>query len=516
MDGRKDDAGKPRPSLVLDSMARAIARVVDVAEYGARKYAPDNWLQVPDGIKRYTDAGLRHQQAHALGEVNDPESGLPHLAHAAWCVLAVLELQERQEMQEALGVSVPARAADEQEKINAAMRELLGERVQAGHSGAASRSVWRELSPYLPCNSFRRMVDAAEGAELTEVVRQLRKCPDARTAMDLHGLRVHRVGMGVRCTAPDGAELFTGLGPIKGWAKAGRRALRAYAEARLGTANEELRQFVLINVKDPRAYLTALREGLLWVERRTPGIISIRDRSKQKLREIHGVDLADAWKRLRQMPDVDRLMHQITARFLATGGTRLRPATPKRVDGTEIGGPENLGGVGGPLRTSYVGEVRQVAAAAELDAQLEELTKAHPDRRFEQARRARKLTVRKDRFGGVISVILLNVRSAGMTVTTAFAELANSRFIDALLTEALKGVDHAVAYWQDQLRKDPICADGLMDGWLTVRREGRAIRVRVDRSRFVPLLAPLDTYVAYHRSPAALLAWVHNVRPRTP
>ena len=419
MDGRKDDAGKPRPSLVLDSMARAIARVVDVAAFGARKYAPDNWLQLPDGIKRYTDAGLRHLQAHALGEVNDSESGLPHLAHAAWCVLAVLELQERQEMQEAPGVSVPARAADEQEKINAAMRELLRERVQAGHSGAASRSVWRELSPYLPCNSFRRMVDAAEGAELTEAVRQLRKCPDARTAMDLHGLRVHRVGMGVRCTAPDGAELFTGLGPIKGWAKAGRCALRAYTESKRSGAAEELRKLILINVKDPRAYLTALDEGLLWVERKTPGIISIKDRSKQKLREIHGTDLADAWKRLRQMPDGDRRMHQITARLPATGGTRLRPPTPEQW---------------------------------------------------------------------------------------------------ATLAEALKGVDHGVAYWRDQLRKDPICADGLMDGWLTVRREGRAIRVRVDRGWFARMLVPLplDTYVRYHRSPAALIKWVHDVRPCAP
>lgn len=318
MDGRKDDAGKPRPTLVLNSMARAIARVIDVAEYGARKYAPDNWLQVPDGIKRYTDAGLRHRQAHALGEVNDPESGLPHLAHAAWCALAVLELQERERGR-------PAAAAAEQEEISAAMRVLLADRVRAGYSGAglSMRAVWRNLTS---------AVAGAADVELAEAVRQLRKCPDARTAMDLHGLRVHRVGMGVRCTAPDGAELFTGLGPIKGWAKAGRCALRAYAESKRSGAAEELRKLIRINVKDPRAYLTALDEGLLWVERKTPGIISIKDRSKQKLREIHGTDLADAWKRLRQMPDVDRLMDQITARFPASGGTRLRhdvrPCTP--------------------------------------------------------------------------------------------------------------------------------------------------------------------------------------------
>lgn len=94
-EGHKDDAGKPRPTLVLRSMANALQQVVQVAEYGAKKYSPDNWLQVPDAEQRYTDAMLRHQQAHLRGERVDPESGLPHMAHAAWCALAVLELMLR-------------------------------------------------------------------------------------------------------------------------------------------------------------------------------------------------------------------------------------------------------------------------------------------------------------------------------------------------------------------------------------------------------------------------------------
>jgi hypothetical protein len=35
---------------------------------------------------------MRHLLAQAAGEINDPESGLPHAAHAAWNALAVLEL----------------------------------------------------------------------------------------------------------------------------------------------------------------------------------------------------------------------------------------------------------------------------------------------------------------------------------------------------------------------------------------------------------------------------------------
>jgi len=95
-DGRKDDAGKPRPTLVLGSMARAVDAVVEVAEYGARKYSPDNWLQVPEAPKRYGDALLRHLMASLRGEARDPESGLRHLAHVAWCALAVLELKLRE------------------------------------------------------------------------------------------------------------------------------------------------------------------------------------------------------------------------------------------------------------------------------------------------------------------------------------------------------------------------------------------------------------------------------------
>lgn len=91
----KHDAGKPRPTLVLASMGRAVAEVVAVAEHGAAKYTPDGWLHVPDGQQRYTDALLRHLLADVAGEARDPDSGLLHAAHAAWGALARLELMLR-------------------------------------------------------------------------------------------------------------------------------------------------------------------------------------------------------------------------------------------------------------------------------------------------------------------------------------------------------------------------------------------------------------------------------------
>jgi len=88
--GRKDDGGKSEFSLLP---WKAVQRVTKVLMYGAKKYAPDNWRHVPNARKRYFDAALRHIIAWHGGEINDPESGLPHLAHAACCVLFLLELE---------------------------------------------------------------------------------------------------------------------------------------------------------------------------------------------------------------------------------------------------------------------------------------------------------------------------------------------------------------------------------------------------------------------------------------
>ncbi len=91
----KHDQGKPRPSLVLGSMSRALNAVIEVAEHGAVKYEVDGWTRVPNGQQRYTDATLRHLLADVGGEARDPDSGLLHAAHVAWGALARLELELR-------------------------------------------------------------------------------------------------------------------------------------------------------------------------------------------------------------------------------------------------------------------------------------------------------------------------------------------------------------------------------------------------------------------------------------
>jgi len=92
MNGRKDDADKPRWDLLPWA---AVRDVVCVLTYGATKYDDENWKHVPDGRRRYFAAAQRHLLAWWEGERLDPETGYPHLAHAACCLLflAALDLK---------------------------------------------------------------------------------------------------------------------------------------------------------------------------------------------------------------------------------------------------------------------------------------------------------------------------------------------------------------------------------------------------------------------------------------
>jgi hypothetical protein len=94
--GAKLDAGKPMVSLVLGGFARALMEVAKVGTFGAKKYTPNGWMSVPNGIERYSDARSRHMLYEAMGETHDPDSNLLHAAHEAWNALARLELMLRE------------------------------------------------------------------------------------------------------------------------------------------------------------------------------------------------------------------------------------------------------------------------------------------------------------------------------------------------------------------------------------------------------------------------------------
>jgi len=85
--GCKYDGGKNRLDLLPVYPLWEIARVYT---FGANKYADENW-RAGISYKRIYGAILRHLLRWFSGETLDEESGLSHLAHAAWGCITLLE-----------------------------------------------------------------------------------------------------------------------------------------------------------------------------------------------------------------------------------------------------------------------------------------------------------------------------------------------------------------------------------------------------------------------------------------
>jgi hypothetical protein len=86
MSAVKFDNEKPRMDLLDTKFLLDLAAVMG---YGAIKYEANNWRR---GMRhgRYFAAMMRHAWAYWGGEENDQESGLPHLAHAAACIMMLM------------------------------------------------------------------------------------------------------------------------------------------------------------------------------------------------------------------------------------------------------------------------------------------------------------------------------------------------------------------------------------------------------------------------------------------
>jgi hypothetical protein len=87
--GRKGQKNE-RFDLIPPGPLRAIARAFG---YGSSKYSPRNWEKGYDWSLSF-GALQRHLWAFWSGEDTDPESGLPHLAHAAFHSLALMEFMD--------------------------------------------------------------------------------------------------------------------------------------------------------------------------------------------------------------------------------------------------------------------------------------------------------------------------------------------------------------------------------------------------------------------------------------
>lgn len=90
MSGIRHNVKKPRLGLVPPFAKRAVAAVLS---FGAEKYGRHNWMLGLSFVETY-DSMERHMTAWMQGEDIDPESGLPHLAHAACNAMMILELSK--------------------------------------------------------------------------------------------------------------------------------------------------------------------------------------------------------------------------------------------------------------------------------------------------------------------------------------------------------------------------------------------------------------------------------------
>jgi len=75
----KKDDNKYDPTMLTLEMVELVSRV---RQFGAKKYARNNFKITGFKYTRSLAAALRHIFAFLNGEDNDPESGLSHLGHA--------------------------------------------------------------------------------------------------------------------------------------------------------------------------------------------------------------------------------------------------------------------------------------------------------------------------------------------------------------------------------------------------------------------------------------------------
>lgn len=96
MAGIKHDTGKLRLDLIPPEVTRALGEVLT---FGAAKYGDRNWEEgiAPD---RVYAALQRHLLAWREGEAIDPESGMPHVAHALTNAAMLLTLEKRKGLQD--------------------------------------------------------------------------------------------------------------------------------------------------------------------------------------------------------------------------------------------------------------------------------------------------------------------------------------------------------------------------------------------------------------------------------
>lgn len=93
--GVKHDQDKTHMNLLFQEVPNALVEVSKALRMGELKYGRENWKKVDNLEDRYLAALLRHLVAIQMGEKQDKESGLSHLAHVAVNAMFLLDYEVR-------------------------------------------------------------------------------------------------------------------------------------------------------------------------------------------------------------------------------------------------------------------------------------------------------------------------------------------------------------------------------------------------------------------------------------
>jgi hypothetical protein len=158
-EGLRYDADKLRMDLIPPEAELFLARVLT---QGAQKYASRNWELGMDW-SRCIGALKRHLLRWELGQMYDPESGEPHLAHVLWNAMALLVYEQRDiGKDDRVDTGIPYDAIDDYFKVESkkpreeTLRDLGYEDLPEASAmnldmlavGAPSVGVEAETSPY--------------------------------------------------------------------------------------------------------------------------------------------------------------------------------------------------------------------------------------------------------------------------------------------------------------------------------------------------------------------------------
>lgn len=90
--GAKFDSDKLRYDLITPESLEGLASILSL---GAKKYGPNNWMQIADGEARYRAAMMRHFEAYRKGETQDEDSLKSHLFHCLCNIMFLIDFESK-------------------------------------------------------------------------------------------------------------------------------------------------------------------------------------------------------------------------------------------------------------------------------------------------------------------------------------------------------------------------------------------------------------------------------------